>query len=82
MEEHRPPSLKLRRVKEVKNLAKIQKKDLNLNTSPLNPSYLKPLKFTQHILRNGTDEEKREITKESGKQLYIQNKEICGAPVS
>ena len=39
------------------------------------------VEFTQHILRNGTDEEKREITKVFGKQLYIHNKEICGTPI-
>jgi len=44
----------------------------------------KELSFTeyaQHILRNGTDEEKREITQAFGKQLYLHNKEVCGASV-
>lgn len=39
------------------------------------------VEFAQHILRNGTDEEKREITKVFGKQLYLHNKEICSSPI-
>ena len=44
----------------------------------------KELSFTEyasHILRNGTDQEKRELATVFGKQLYIHNKEVCGAPI-
>lgn len=37
--------------------------------------------FTQYILRNGTNEEKREIATVFGRQLYLHNKEICGSPL-
>ena len=37
--------------------------------------------YAQHILRNGTDEEKRDIALIFGKQLYVHNKEICGVPI-
>ena len=37
--------------------------------------------YAQHILRNGTDQEKRDITTVFDKQLYIHNKEVCGAAV-
>lgn len=44
----------------------------------------KELSFTeyaQHILRNGTNEEKKEIAMAFGKQLYLHNREVCGAPI-
>jgi len=37
--------------------------------------------YAQHILRNGTDQEKRDITTVFDKQLYIHNREVCGAPI-
>lgn len=43
----------------------------------------KALSFTeyaQHILRNGTNEEKKEMAISFGNQLYIHNKEVCGTP--
>ncbi|MCJ7804271.1 recombinase family protein [Patescibacteria group bacterium] len=45
----------------------------------------KALSFTeyaQHVLRNGTNEEKKEIAMAFGNQLYIHNGEVCGAPIS
>lgn len=38
--------------------------------------------YAQHILRNGTDQEKRDIAMIFGKELYIHNKEVCGAPLT
>lgn len=39
------------------------------------------MEYAQHVLRNGLNEEKIEITKVFGKQLYIHNQEVCGAPI-
>lgn len=49
----------------------------------INPksSELTFLEYAQYILRSGTNEEKLELTKVFGKQLYIHNKEICGSPL-
>jgi len=38
--------------------------------------------YAQHILRNGTNEEKKEMAMASGNQLYIHNKEVCGSPIN
>ena len=35
--------------------------------------------YARHILRNGTNEEIKEIALSFGRQLYIHNKEVCGA---
>ncbi|MDD3679526.1 MAG: recombinase family protein [Candidatus Shapirobacteria bacterium] len=39
------------------------------------------LEYAQYILRSGSNEEKIELTKVFGKQLYIHNKEISGSPI-
>lgn len=39
------------------------------------------VEYAQHILRNGLNEEKIELTKVFGKPLHIHNKEVCGAPI-
>ena len=39
------------------------------------------VEYAQHILRNGSNEEKIEITKVFGKLLYIHDREVCGAPI-
>jgi len=47
-------------------------------------SKAKSLSFTEyakHILRNGTNEEKKEVALSFGRQLYIHNKEICRSPL-
>jgi len=38
--------------------------------------------YSQHILRNGTNEEKKEMAMAFNKQLYLHNREICGAPIN
>jgi hypothetical protein len=48
------------------------------NISP-NGNELTFLEYAQYILRSGTNEEKIELTKVFGKQLYVHNKEICGS---
>jgi len=45
----------------------------------------KALSFTeyaQHILRNGTNEEKKETALAFDKQLYLHNREVCGSPIN
>ena len=39
------------------------------------------IEYAQYILRNGTNEEKKEMAIAFGNQLYIHNKEVCGAPI-
>jgi len=44
----------------------------------------KTLSFTEyakHILRNGNNEERKEIAKAFDKQLYLHDKEVCGTPI-
>jgi len=38
--------------------------------------------YAKYILRDGNNEEKREIVKVFGKHPYINNKEVCSAPIS
>ena len=45
----------------------------------------KALSFTeyaQHILRNGTNEEKKEMALAFDRQLYLHNREVCGSPIN
>ncbi len=39
------------------------------------------LEYAQYIIRSGSNEEKIELTKVFGKQLYIHNKEVSGSPI-
>ncbi|MBN1262842.1 MAG: recombinase family protein [Candidatus Pacebacteria bacterium] len=38
--------------------------------------------YAKYVLRDGSNEEKREIVKVFGKYLYIHDKEVCSAPIS
>jgi DNA invertase Pin-like site-specific DNA recombinase len=38
--------------------------------------------YALYVLRSGSNEEKREIIQAFDKQLYIHNKEVCGAPIT
>ncbi|MFH1601884.1 MAG: recombinase family protein [Candidatus Shapirobacteria bacterium] len=37
--------------------------------------------YAKYVLRDGADEEKREIVKVFGKHLYVHDKEVCSAPI-
>ena len=39
------------------------------------------IEYAHHILRNGTNEEKKEMAMAFDKQLYLHNREVCGAPI-
>jgi hypothetical protein len=38
--------------------------------------------YANYILKEGTDDQKKELIKVFGKKLYIHNKEVCSSPIS
>lgn len=38
--------------------------------------------YAKYILKEGSDEEKREIIKVFGKPLFIHDKEVCSSPIN
>lgn len=65
----------------MESYSKIREETLIRQDINPNGNELTFLEYAQYILRSGSSEEKREITKVFGKQLFIHNKEICGIPI-
>ena len=66
----------------MENYNKIREEALIQQNINLKGKTLSFTEYAKHILRNGTNEERKEVAMAFGKQLYIHNKEVCGAPIS
>ena len=60
---------------------KIQEQVLLVQNINPNSVSLKLTDYVKHVLAEGSDQEKLEIVKIFGKQLYIHNKEVCSTPI-
>ena len=79
-----PQTIKLSRnlIQGIESFRKIQEQallaqDINPKSAPTRFA-----EYAKYILAEGMDQEKLEVVKVFGKQLYLHNKEICGSPIN
>ena len=80
---HHPQKIKLTpKVKEgMETYRKIREQVLVLQDINPGSEEISFTEYAKYVLRDGADEEKREIVKVFGKHIFIHNKEVCSGPI-
>lgn len=79
-----PQTIKLSRnlIQGMESYRKIQEQALLAQNINPKSAPVRFAKYAKYILAEGTDQEKLEVVKVFGRQLYLHNKEVCGAPIN